>query len=84
MRYEKKDLTELTNIIWENSKTTINPLSFYEARQAAEAILPVYKAATEQLETYRDRLDQIDEIALQSGLNGTDSRITQIHYLASR
>lgn len=84
MKYEKQSLQDLTNFILENSKLTINPLSFYEARTAAEAVLPAYKAATEQLETYRDRLDQIDEIALQSGLNGTDSRITQIHYLASR
>lgn len=66
------------------SKTTINPLSFYEARQAAEAVMVPYKAAVEQLETYRDRLNQIDEKALQSGLNGTHSAITEIHYLALR
>ena len=77
-------IEDFAKIIWEDSKMTMNALSYYDAKRAAEAVYPSYKKAVERSEEYRDRLDQIDEKALRSGSVGTMSAMTEIHYLASR
>jgi hypothetical protein len=79
-----KSRKEFADLIWQRSKDGLHSLQYSDALVAADTVYNEYMRVVGVAEEYRDRLDRIDDEALGSGLNGTMSAMTKIHYLASR
>lgn len=73
---------DFTDEIMKVSKQSMYSLTFAEAQSFAMAIWPSYDAELRKNRVLRHNMGKIHKITLDSGLVGTDSRITNINYIS--